>query len=266
MLHSTLPEANEPASNDIATNQNLTVEALGEHLKHQIESAQARVQADRDQADANYVCRERKLNLYDESKRQIKSLLIERLEALTHLETFSDGSRTVRDDGDEVVTGKSIGYKISVTFPASENRPKQMELSFCIFHDTDVENTVIEYQLQVLPIFVIFKGYDELVVPIANHSVEQVERWVDQTLLAFVDTYFKVYFHDEYQKPQMVVDPVMGTAFAKYLAVETRQFRGRTLHFFTDMSFQRFCENASYYLGGDFDPAVDELFDGNRNE
>jgi YHS domain-containing protein len=69
--------------------------------------------------------------------------------------------------------------------------------------------------------------------------------------------------------PHLVIDPVMGTSFPKYMPVEKRRRRGQTLRFSTDESFRKFSENASYYLGVNFDPLVTEFspsFDSFRPE
>tara|TARA_R110002049_G_scaffold4601_5_gene32282 strand:+ start:400782 stop:401567 length:786 start_codon:yes stop_codon:yes gene_type:complete len=220
-------------------------DGLAERLKILIDSAQRRVCAMRDKEDADYVKREQRLQLFAASKQQIRSLLIDRLGILTEQETFSDAIRTYDDVAMPETANRSGGDATALTWPASAHRPTRMQIAFHVFHDSNVQNTIIEYRLSLLPIFVRFNANDQRVIPIGDEAQQGLADWIDAKIVTFVQTYFEVYFHPEYQKPHSTIDPVMGIAFPKFMAVQTRQLQGRTAHFFTDESVRNFNANAA---------------------
>jgi hypothetical protein len=69
-----------------------------------------------------------------------------------------------------------------------------VELSFHLGHDGPVENAIIDYRLEILPIFIKFDSHDQLVIPIDNPSEDAIATWIDDKLVGFTRTYFEMYF------------------------------------------------------------------------
>ncbi|WP_436714648.1 hypothetical protein U8335_16895 [Roseiconus lacunae] len=139
-------------------------------------------------------------------------------------------------------------------------RHKDMEFSFHIYHDTDVENAILEYRLQILPVFVKFVAHDQLSIPIADKADTNAIDWIDARLVGFVKTYFDVFFHSEYQRQHLVADPVFRIQFPKSMASGVRELGGKTFHFFTEESCRLFDKNPSHYSGASLGLRVDPVY------
>ena len=123
-----------------------------------------------------------------------------------------------------------------------------MELSFRVGHDGHFENAVLDFRLQILPILITFDSDDQLVIPIDQPSDDAIAAWIDDKLVGFTQTYFQVYFHDEYQKSNLELDPVMKVQFPKTYATGKKEFQKRTYYFYTKESLERFVEDPSEYV------------------
>ena len=64
----------------------------------------------------------------------------------------------------------------------------------------------------------------------------------------FTRIYFEVYFHDEYQKKSLAIDPVMNVRFPQAFAAGKKEYPKRTYHFYTDESLRLFEHDPSAYI------------------
>jgi YHS domain-containing protein len=217
-----------------------------------IDNAEDRVRMMQNKAITEFTKREQRIIRFAAIKKRLKRIISDRLGVLTSQSLFSDAQLTYSDGVGCTAGARSNASTTTITLPISASRHKQMEFSFDVFHDTDVENAGVEYRLQIVPVFVKFVAHDQLIVSIDDQSAADSVAWVDAKLVGFVETYFDVLFHPEYQKPHMVTDPVLGIQFPKSMATGIRDLDGKTIHFFTDESCRLFNENSSYYLGTRF--------------
>ena len=232
---------------------------LADRLIALIDNAEARVQALQKQAASEFTRRQERLAQFAATRTRVNRIINDRLGVLMSQSQFNDAQFTYSDGVGCTAAAKRNGSTTTVTFPTSAARQKRMEFSFDVFHDSDVENAVVEYRLEILPVFVKFVSYDQLAISIDGPTDSDVVAWVDAKLVGFVETYFHVFFHPEYQKPHLVTDPVMGIPFPKVMAAGIGQVDGRTLHFFTEESCRQFNEDPSYYLNTSFDPTVERV-------
>jgi hypothetical protein len=65
----------------------------------------------------------------------------------------------------------------------------RVELTFSVRPDRDARNMVLKYDLLILPILIKFDQHAELVMPLDRVDEEAVGRWLDERILAFVQTY-----------------------------------------------------------------------------
>ncbi|QEF97373.1 hypothetical protein Mal15_14130 [Stieleria maiorica] len=222
-----------------------------------IENAEDRLRLMRKKAVTEFSKHEERMIHFAATQKQIKRIIDDRLGVLTSQSIFSDATLT---DGDGIgctAGTRSSGSITTITLPISATRHKAMEFSLRVFHDTDVKTAVVEYRMQVLPVFVRFAARDQLTIPIADETDTCVIDWIDAKLVGFVETYFDVFFHREYQRKHLVTDPVFGIPFPKSMASDIRERHGLTLHFFTEESCRLFDERPSYYLGAPFGSTVD---------
>ena len=107
---------------------------------------------------------------------------------------------------------------------------------------------LIDYRLEILPIFIKFDSHDQLVIPIDNPDEGAVAAWIDDKLVAFTRTYFEMYFTEQYQKQSFEMDPVMNIRFPRAFAAGMKEYQGRTYHFYTKESLQAFGNSPSQYV------------------
>lgn len=145
-------------------------------------------------------------------------------------------------------SGKEVGGGfVTFLFPHSKQCPATIKLRFDVRHDSTIENLIIEYNLEILPIFLPFEKHDELVVPIDAIEEGQIIEWFDGKLITFARTFLDVHFTTEYQRDNMTQDPVMGVTFPKAFAAGRKEVNGRTVFFYTDDSVREFEANPEKY-------------------
>jgi YHS domain-containing protein len=115
-------------------------------------------------------------------------------------------------------------------------------------HDGPIENAIIDYRLEILPIFIKFDSHDQLVIPIDDPSEDTIATWIDDKLVGFTRTYFEMYFTEQYQKQSFVMDHVMNIRFPSAFAAGETEYQGRTYHFYTKESLQAFEKAPSEYV------------------
>jgi hypothetical protein len=196
------------------------------------------------QADAarEFDCHQQRLKRFVAVADRIQEILLPRLVAFTSVNVFQDVKQSI---------GHARGYHgttTTLTFPYSDKRPAPMEFSFHLDHDGPIENVVMDYRLQILPIFIKFDSHDQLVIPIDQPNEELIAAWIDDKLLEFTRVYFEVYFSDEYQMTNLEMDPVMNVRFPKSFAAGKKVHQKRILYFYTVESLEKFERNPTEYL------------------
>lgn len=174
---------------------------------------------------------------------RIHALLQPRLAAFTKVNVFKDIQQSV-NLGKPGTEGRGFhGKTTTLSVPSSDACPAKVELSFRLGHDGTIENALLDYRLEILPIFIKFDSHDQLVIPIDNPSEETIGAWIDDKLVGFTRTFFEMYFTDQYQRQSLETDPVMNIRFPRAFAVGKTEYEGRTYHFYTKESLKAF-ENA----------------------
>ena len=95
-------------------------------------------------------------------------------------------------------------------FQKTAEFPASTKLSFLVSPDTAIENAIVTYELEILPIYFKFPGHDQIVTPIASLFDGRIAAWVDAKLLGFVDVYLQLQTHDQYQKSYEETEPACG--------------------------------------------------------
>lgn len=142
---------------------------------------------------------------------------------------------------------RAIGYGCVCHFAHTPEYPASTTLSISIVSDIGMENTIITYQLEILPIFFKFEGHDQLVVPVDAIADEAVESWVNEKVLGFTDTYLQLQVIEQYQQSNMVVDPVCGMRINRADAEANAEYGGRRYYFCVKQCHEKFLTDPERY-------------------
>ncbi|MFI5456076.1 MAG: YHS domain-containing protein [Isosphaerales bacterium] len=128
-----------------------------------------------------------------------------------------------------------------------ERFPATGELSLILSHDERIENLLVIYRLEILPIFFRFLGSDQEAFPLESVDEKRLAEWIDERLLGFVDTYLRLEQADQYQSENLVTDPVCGMRINKLYSPAPVEDRGRMFYFCTEGCRSKFVENPGRY-------------------
>jgi len=133
-------------------------------------------------------------------------------------------------------------------FNHSARYPASVKLTLSVAHDTEIENLLLVYDLEILPIFFKFEGHDQAAFSLADPNQEQIADWVNDKILAFVDTYLRLEQTDQYQQSSLVTDPVCGMRFRKSIASSQTAHSGHTYFFCSQGCHETFTADPQRYI------------------
>ncbi len=236
------PQYGAPAKNTSA------VDGLVQRLSAEVDAATNRVHLLRTEAAKAFVGQEDRFVHFIALTDRVHAILKPRLAVLFTLDAFKDikQSSILEPPGPE---GRPFHGRTTILLvPYSDDCPAKVELSFRLGHDGPIENAILDYSLDILPIFIKFDSHDRLLFPIDQPNEEAIAAWIDEKLVAFTRTYFELSFTDQYQKPNLETDPVMHIRFPRAFATGKKEYQGRTYYFYTPESSKEFAEHPSEYL------------------
>jgi YHS domain-containing protein len=135
-------------------------------------------------------------------------------------------------------------FEHTIRFPATAN------LEIGITRDGEIRVIILQYHLEILPVFFPVEGQDQLTMPLDQVDKEKVAAWVEAKILQFVDTYLRLETSDHHQEENMVTDPVCGMRVNKAFASAEMTYREKTYYFCIPECHTRFAENPERYLAG----------------
>jgi YHS domain-containing protein len=141
----------------------------------------------------------------------------------------------------------SVGYGVVCEFDHTPEYPAGTRLEIGISADAAMENMILTYNLQILPIYFQFDGHDQFVVSLSAVDDGAVAAWMDRKVLDFTDTYLKLQVIDQYQQENMVVDPVCGMRINRAIAAGTAQHNGRSYYFCAEQCQRKFTKDPERY-------------------
>jgi YHS domain-containing protein len=225
-----------------------SVAPLVERLAAEVAAATERVHALQLEAARVFLGQEQRFMRFLALTERIHGILQPRIEAFTKVNVFKDIEQNVSLElrGPE---GRGFhGRTTTLSVPSSDACSGKVELSFRLGHDGPIENVIMDYRLEILPIFIKFDSHDQLVIPIDNPSEDAIAAWIDDKLVGFTRTYFEMYFTEQYQKQSFEMDPVMNIRFPRAFAAGKKEYQGHTYHFYTKESLQAFEKAPSEYV------------------
>jgi YHS domain-containing protein len=180
------------------------------------------------------------------SAQQVKDLLKPRGEAF---ESFFKGARKSISRLDLGPGGNEYrGTFVTYDFPHTEECPAHITLRFSLTHDEPIEQLILGYNLEMVPIFLQFKAHDDLALPVDKVDGAAVIDWFDRCVLEFTRTYLDMQFNPQYQKETLARDVVLDVAFPRMFAAGRKEYGGSTLYFLTEDSLHTFEQDPGRYV------------------
>jgi YHS domain-containing protein len=141
----------------------------------------------------------------------------------------------------------STGHGFVCSFDHTPEYPASTKVDIDVSADSSLENAIITYQLEILPIFFQFEGHDQLVVPLDSVDDERVASWLENKLVGFTDTYLQLQVINQYQQANLVVDPVCGMRINRADAQATADYEGRKYYFCVEQCREKFMKEPGRY-------------------
>jgi YHS domain-containing protein len=122
-------------------------------------------------------------------------------------------------------------------------------LAFSLSHDGALGNAVLDYNLDILPVFIRFDRHFRLEIPLGplEYDSDKIAQWLDDRIVGFVHTYLAIQFVTQYQGDNMVIDPVAHLSFPKVFAQSCLEYGGKTYHFLGDQTRREFGKDPTPY-------------------
>ena len=198
---------------------------------------------------------ERKLALEEEKKQAYQQQLSQRHEMRTdRLEIFS---RTAEQIVNEIIRPRMermVSYFDNASIPSPdcaashcvarfETRPRypaSVTVEFSVSHDAEIEQVNVIYMLEILPIFFKYEKRDAISFSLADVDTSRCENWVEGKLLAFLDGYLQLEHIEQYQKQNLVTDPVCGMQVNKAFAIAEANLGSQKYYFCTQECHDKF--------------------------
>jgi len=131
-------------------------------------------------------------------------------------------------------------YARSVTLEVKSELAGMIKLGFRLGHDRDVTRVMLDYQLEIVPVFFRFIPHEHLDMPLEAYDEAAVSRWLDDRIVDFANAYLEMNLTKQYQESMLVSDTVAGITFPKNFAASTLEHGGTTYYFVSGESRQEF--------------------------
>jgi YHS domain-containing protein len=126
--------------------------------------------------------------------------------------------------------------------------PATVGLEFGVTRDAEATTVLVQYDLEILPVFIRFEAHDQHCMTLEAVNEDEVTTWVEDKILGFVDTYLKLETADPYQSENMVTDPVCGMRLNKSCAPASTEYGGVCYYFCVEECRTKFIENPARYI------------------
>lgn len=131
-------------------------------------------------------------------------------------------------------------YSRSVTLDVKSELAGVIRLGFTLTHDSDVRDILVDYNLEIIPIFFRFRPHDRLEMPLGAYDEAAVGRWLDDRIVEFANVFLELHATKQYQERALVTDPVAGISFPKHFAAATLDHDGTTRYFISEETRREF--------------------------
>ena len=212
------------------------ISQLSQRIDAELAAARERIAQFRSDAQRAHAQREERYQKFVELIPKIRDIAAARLDKLAEKFKFA-AKPSNRADG----RGVELNFQTDLA---------HVRLTLDATHDEEVRNLVLDYDLEILPVFIKFTPHDRMETPVETPDMESVARWFDDRLVDFVKTYISIEFTEQYQRDHMVMDPVSKIRFPKAFAKCSLDRDGKTYFFVSDETRAQFDQTARK-SGGD---------------
>jgi hypothetical protein len=133
-------------------------------------------------------------------------------------------------------------YARSVTLDVKSELAGVIKLSFGLSHDSDVRHIMLDYNLEIIPVFFRFNPHARMEMPLESYDEAAVGKWLDDRIVEFANAYRELHATKQHQERVMVSDTVAGISFPRYFAAATLDHGGQTHYFISEESRREFAK------------------------
>ena len=210
-----------------------------ERIQAEVEAAEQRIQKLRAEKLQDFEqLRARHEKSDRESERIVEEIILPRMQQLVSV--FGKTEFLERDSRDQTA--------LVLKFPQTVRFPARTTLRMSVAHDQEIRNLLIHYDLEILPIFIQYNKHAQLEVPLDSIDDRKIATWVEERLLEFTRTYLELEFADQYQKDNLVTEPVAGLRVSKLICEASCEYQGHRYHFLTEQNKEQFLKDPSQYI------------------
>ena len=138
-------------------------------------------------------------------------------------------------------------FRCACTFERTPQFPATTTLEMTLFPEESLDNGVVAYAVEILPILFQFERKDQLVVALDKPDDDRIAEWVERKLMTFLDAYLQLPEAEHYQRDNLVIDPVCGMEINKQFAAASEELLGKTYYFCVEECRRKFLEDTARY-------------------
>jgi hypothetical protein len=166
------------------------LEKLEQEIRVKLALATERRQSEQESSAHNMEGHERRREAYERAARQLmESVIRPRIEKVI---AFFPNALLSPPEAD-TESQWCCRFQKTPDFPASTM------LSLFVSSDIEIQNVIVTYDLEILPIYFQFQGHEQVTVPIADVFDDRIAAWIDAKLVEFVDAYLRTQTVDQYR-------------------------------------------------------------------
>ncbi len=208
-----------------------SVSYIMQNLSQFIENMERKLSANEEQTEAyrrklyqqHGVRRERMLLFTEEVDQILDTVIQPRMEKLVGF--FENATlKSVDATSADIIRCESV-------FESSPQFPAKVSFGFSISHDAEIKTLCIVCDQEILPVFVKYDAQETLLVKPAAANSSLIETWVETKILSFLDTYFQLARIEQYQRGNLVLDPVCGIQVNKAFVIQEALFENQHYYF-----------------------------------
>jgi YHS domain-containing protein len=204
------------------------LDELLSRIDKEFNAVEDRIKQNQSQQVDAYSRRQERLAKFEQTLNRLREVWRPRLEAFA------------KRFGDRVqVTPSAEPTKRAATFEFKTDLA-HVQLRLSATTDQEVEQVILNYDLQIMPILMKYERHADLAMPLDAIDEEAIAKWVDDRLVQFVQTYLSLHENQYYLKEHMVEDPIAHVRFPKYAAGATLESAGKTTYFIGEETLRAF--------------------------
>lgn len=132
-----------------------------------------------------------------------------------------------------------IGWEDNLSLQSDLAR---VRLKFSASTDSDARQLTLDYNLEVIPVFMRFASYSRLELAPDSLDLLSAARWMDDRVIDFVQIYLSLQENHQYLRDHLVEDPIAQVRFAKSAAAATLEWNGQSYYFIAEETRQEFAK------------------------